>query len=223
MMKLSNNTISILKNFSTINPSILIKQGNQLRSMSMAKNILAEAEVEEFFPQEFAIYELNQFLNGFGLHADAELDFVNDKYVLIRGDNSCSKYFFADPNLIVTPPDKSIALPTEDVCFTLSTTHLDRLIKASSVYQAPDLSVIGEEGRVKMVVRDKKNDTCNNFSIDVGETTSTFVFNFKVENLKLIKGNYEVVMSQKLLSRFENTALGVKYYVAMEPDSTFDE
>lgn len=221
-MKLSNSTISLLKNFSTINQSILIKSGNQLRSISMAKNILAEAEIEEVFPQDFAIYELNQFLSGFSLHSDPELEFENDKYVLIKGGNSCSKYFFADPNVIVSPPDKSISLPTEDICFNVSTQEIDTLIKASSVYQAPDLSVIGEEGRVKMVVRDKKNDTCNNFSIDVGETTNNFVFNFKVENLKFIKGNYEVVMSQKLLSRFENTGYNVKYYVAMEPDSTFE-
>lgn len=221
-MKLSNSTISLLKNFSAINQSILIKPGSQLRSISMAKNILAEAEIDEVFPQEFAIYELNQFLNGLSLHNDPELDFVDDKHLLIKGGNSCSKYFFADPSVIVSPPDKSISLPTEDICFNVNTQDIDTLIKASSVYQAPDLSVVGENGRVMMVVRDKKNDTCNNFSIDVGETTNNFVFNFKVENLKLIKGNYEVVMSQKLLSRFENTSLNVKYYIAMEPDSTFE-
>jgi hypothetical protein len=220
-MKLSSNTISLLKNFSTINQSILIKQGNQLRSISMAKNILAEAEIDEVFPHDFAIYELNQFLNGLNLHGDPELDFTSSKYVLIKGGNSCSKYFFADPNVIVTPPDKQIELPTEDICFTVNTQEVDKLIKASSVYQAPDLSVIGEEGVVKMVVRDKKNDTHNNFSIDVGKTDNDFVFNFKVENLKLIKGTYEVVMSQKLLSRFENSSFNVKYYIAMEPDSTF--
>jgi len=140
---------------------------------------------------------------------------------MIREGKSRSKYFFADPNVIVTPPDKSIVLPSEVVCFILDTKDLDKLIKASSIYQLPDLSVIGEGGVVKLVVRDKKNDTSNDFSVIVGETDEVFTFNFKVENLKILPGTYEVVISQKLLSRFVNTNFDVKYYIAMEPDSTF--
>jgi hypothetical protein len=220
-MKLSDKTLTLLKNFSGINQSILIKEGNNLRTISVMKNILAEATVEEEFPKDFGIYDLNQFLNGIGLYHSPELDFDNEGYVMIREGKSRSKYFFADPNVIVTPPDKSIVLPSEDVCFLLDTKELDKLLKASSIYQLPDLSVVGEAGVVKLVVRDKKNDTSNEFSVIVGETDEEFVFNFKTENIKILPGTYEVVISKKLLSRFVNTNFDVKYYIAMEPDSTF--
>jgi hypothetical protein len=220
-MKLSDKTLTLLKNFSGINQSILIKEGNNLRTISVMKNILAEATVEEEFPKDFGVYDLNQFLNGIGLYHSPELDFDNEGHVMIREGKSRSKYFFADPNVIVTPPDKSIVLPSEDVCFLLDTKELDKLLKASSIYQLPDLSVIGEAGVVKLVVRDKKNDTSNEFSIVVGETDEEFVFNFKTENIKILPGTYEVVISKKLLSRFVNTNFDVKYYIAMEPDSTF--
>jgi hypothetical protein len=220
-MKLSDKTLSLLKNFSSINQSILFKQGTKLRTISVMKNILAEASIDEEIPKDFGIYDLNQFLNGLNLHQNAELDFVNDSYVVIKEGKSRSKYFFADPNVIVTPPDKSITLPSEDVCFILDTKELDKLLKAASVYQLPDLSVIGEAGVIRLVVRDKKNETSNDFSIVVGETTEAFVFNFKVENVKIIPGSYEVVISSKLLSQFKNTGFDVTYYIALEPDSTF--
>ena len=221
IMKLSDKTLTLLKNFSSINQSILFKEGNSLKTISVMKNILAEAKIEEEIPKDFGIYDLNQFLNGLNLHKNAELDFQNDSYVVIKEGKSRSKYFFADPSVIVTPPDKDIALPSEDVCFLLDTKELDKLLKASSVYQLPDLSVVGESGVVKLVVRDKKNDTSNEFSVIVGETNEVFTFNFKVENIKIIPGNYEVVVSSKLLSRFKNTGFDVTYWIALEPDSTF--
>lgn len=220
-MKLSDNTISILKNFSGINQSLLFKQGNTLKTISVMKNILAEATIEEDLPKDFGIYDLNQFLNGLSLHKNAELDFDNDNYIVIREGKSRSKYFFADPSVIITPPDKSINLPSQDVCFVLNTKELDRLLKAAAVYQLPDLSVVGEAGVVKLVVRDKKNDTSNDFSVVVGETDDVFTFNFKVENLRILPGTYEVVISQKLLSQFKNTNIDVSYWVALEPDSIF--
>ena len=220
-MKLSDKTVNLLKNFSNINQSVLIKQGKQLRTISVMKNILAEATVEEDFPKDFAIYDLNQFLNGLSLHQNAELDFQNDQYVVIKEGKSRSKYFFADPNVIVAPPEKSINLPSEDVCFILDTKELDKLLKAAAIYQLPDLSAVGENGVIKLVVRDKKNDTSNDFAVVVGETDSEFVFNFKVENIKVLPGTYEVVVSSKLLSQFTNTKYNLKYYIALEPDSTF--
>ena len=221
-MKLSDKTLSLLKNFSGINQSILFKEGDKLRTISVMKNILAEATITETFPKDFGIYDLNQFLNGLNLHQTPELDFENDKYVMIREGKSRSKYFFADPSVIVTPPDKEIVLPSEDVCFVLNTQQLDKLLKAAAIYQLPDLSAVGEAGVVKLVVRDKKNDTSNDFSIVVGETDSIFTFNFKVENIKILPGAYEVVISQKLLSQFTSTDRDLKYYIAMEPDSTFE-
>ena len=220
-MKLSDKTLTLLKNFSSINQSILFKEGSSLRTISVMKNILAEATIEEELPKDFGIYDLNQFLNGLNLHQNAELDFQNDGYVVIKEGKSRSKYFFADPNVIITPPEKDIVLPSEDVCFLLDTKELDKLLKAASVYQLPDLSVVGEAGVVKLVVRDKKNDTSNDFSVIVGETDEVFSFNFKVENIKILPGSYEVVISRKLLSRFKNTAFNVTYHIALEPDSTF--
>ena len=220
-MKLSDKTLSFLKNFSTINQSILFKQGTKLRTISVMKNILAEATISEDLPKDFGIYDLNQFLNGMALHQSPELDFVNDGHVVIKEGKMRSKYFFADPAVIITPPDKAIELPSEDVTFELSTDQLDKLLKAAAIYQLPDLAVVGGEGVVKVLVRDKKNDTSNDFSIVVGETDSIFSFNFKVENIKILPGTYEVVVSQKLLSRFTSKNHDLIYYIALEPDSTF--
>ena len=220
-MKLSESTLSLLKNFSTINQSILFKQGNRLRTISVMKNILAEATIAEELTKNFGIYDLNQFLNGMGLHQSPELDFEADTYVVIKEGKMRSKYFFADPNVIITPPDKPIELPSEDVTFELSTDQLDKLLKAAAIYQLPDLSVVGENGAVKLLVRDKKNDTSNSFAIAVGETDSTFNFNFKVENIKILPGTYNIVVSQKLLSRFTAKNYDLTYYIALEPDSTF--
>ena len=220
-MKLSDKTLTLLKNFSTINQSILFKQGSSLRTISVMKNILAEATIEEDLPADFGIYDLNQFLNGLGLHQHPDLDFANQGHVVIREGQSRTKYFFADPNVIVTPPEKEITLPSEDVSFELSTSQLDKLLKAAAIYQLPDLSVVGENGAVKLLVRDKKNDTSNSFAIAVGETDSTFNFNFKVENIKILPGTYDIVVSQKLLSRFSAKNHDLTYFIALEPDSTF--
>ena len=221
VMKLSDQTLTVLKNFAGINNSILVKEGNSLRTISVAKNILAEASIDEDFPRDFAVYDLNQFLNGLSLHQDPDLDFSPDSYISIKEGKRRVKYFYADPNVIVSPPEKEITLPSEDVHFQLDSSALEKLLKAAAVYQLPDLSAVGEAGVVKLVVRDKKNDTSNEYAVVVGETDKEFSFNFKVENIKIIPGAYNVVVSQKLLSKFTNTNCDLKYYIALEPDSTF--
>jgi hypothetical protein len=222
-MKLSNNTLTLLKNFAGINQSILVKRGNKLRTISIAKNILAEAEITEDFPRDFAVYDLNQFLNGLSLHQDPDLDFTEDSYITIREGKRRVKYFYADPNVIISPPEKEIKLPSEDVCFQLETGSLEKLVKAAGVYQLPDISAIGDAGVIRLVVRDKKNDTSNEYSIIVGETDEQFTFNFKVENIsKIVSGSYNVVVSRKLLSQFTNTKHNLSYWIALEPDSTFE-
>ena len=220
-MKLSESTLNLLKNFSSINQSILFKEGSKLRTISVMKNILVEANVTEEFGKDFGIYDLNQFLNGLSLHASPELDFTSDEYVVIKEGRMRSKYFFADPSVIVAPPEKEITLPSEDVKFELTSQQLEKLKKASSVYQLPDVSVVGEAGVIKLVARDKKNDTSNNFEIIVGDSEDEFTFNFKEENLKIVPGNYDVTVSSKLLSKFVNQNIDVVYYIALEPDSTF--
>ena len=222
VMKLSDSTLSLLKNFSTINQSILFKQGTKLRTISVMKNILAEATISEELPKDFGIYDLGQFLNGLSLHNSPELDFQDNSYVVIKEGRSKSKYFFADANCIVTPPEKTLTLPSEDVAFDLSTDQLDKLLKAAAIYQLADLSVVGGDGVVKVLVRDKKNETSNDFSIIVGETDATFSFNFKVENIKILPGNYDVVCSKNNLSRFTSKNQDLTYFIALEPDSTFE-
>jgi hypothetical protein len=220
-MKLSDKTINLLKNFSDINQSILFKKGNKLRTISVMKNIMAEAEIQEDFPKDFAIYDLTQFLRGVFLHNHPELDFANDGHVVIREGKTRSKYFFADPSVIVVPPEKSLTLPTMDVEFELAAEQLEKIRKAVLAFQLPDLSVVGEAGVVKLVVHDKKNDTSNDFQVLVGETDGEFCFHFKVENIKVIPGDYKVSISSKLLSKFINTDYDLTYYIALEPDSNF--
>tara|TARA_B100000508_G_scaffold1500_1_gene1090 strand:+ start:1182 stop:1868 length:687 start_codon:yes stop_codon:yes gene_type:complete len=221
-MKLTDSTLTVLKNFAGINNSILVKKGNKLRTISVAKNILAEADISEDFPKDVAIYDLNQFLNGLSLHQDPNLDFSEESYLTIREGKRRVKYFYADPQVIISPPDKEITLPTEDVCFQLESVTLEKLLKAAAVYQLPDLAAVGEAGVVKLVVRDKKNDTSNEFAVVVGETDRDFTFNFKVENIKIIPGAYDVVISSKLLAKFTNSNYNLIYYIALEPDSSFE-
>lgn len=221
-MKLSEKTIDLLENFSSINQSILVKKGTKLRTISVMKNILAEAEVDENFEKDFGIYDLPQFLNGVGMMNDPDIDLEHDSYMVIReGQTTKVKFAFADPEVIVTPPEKCISLPGEDVCFQLQSTQLQKLLKASSVYQLPDLAAIGDGEQIVLSVRDKKNDNSNEFSLIVGKTDKEFEFNFKIENIKLIPGSYDVVISRKLLSKFTNHDYSLDYFIALEPDSTF--
>jgi|TARA_B100000029_G_C17183688_1_gene817917 hypothetical protein len=221
-MKLSDTTLSLFKNFSTINQSILIKKGNQIRTISVMKNILAEATIGEDFPKDFGIYDLNQFLNVMSsLHQNPDLDFSRDDRLVIHEGDMDQEIFFASPDVIVSPPETSIKLPSEDVTFELNTQQLTNVLKASSIYQVPDLSVVGANGVVTLVVRDKKNSTSQKCRIVVGETEENFTLNFKVENFKILPGSYTVSISEKLLSRFESKNLDLTYYIALEPDSTF--
>ena len=222
-MKLSDSTINLLRNFSTINQSILFKQGTKLRTISVMKNILAEANIDEDLPQEFGIYDLGQFLNSLSLFQDPDLTFTGESHVTIKEGRQRSKYFFADPSVIVSPPEKSISLPSVDVEFTLKSAQLDRLLKAASVYHLTDLSVIGADGEIKLMVHDRRNDTSNDFSIVVGETQKNFSLHFKVENIKIVPGTYDVSISKKLLSKFKSSEYDLTYYIALEPDLTWND
>ena len=222
-MKLSEKTISLLENFSSINQSILVKKGSKLRTISVMKNILAEAEVDENFERDFGIYDLPQFLNGVNLMRDPDLDLRNETYMIIReGKSTKVKFAFADPECIVTPPEKNIKLTSNDVKFILDDVQLSKLLKASSVYQLPDLSAVGDGKEITLVVSDRKNDNSNEFSLKVGKTEQTFEFNFKIENIKLIPGSYDVVISKQNLAKFTNSSYNLDYFIALEPDSTYE-
>ena len=220
-MYLSTETVSILKNFATINQSILIKPGKKLRSMSVMKNILVEAEVTEEFTQEIAIYDLNQFLNCLSLVPGAELDVSESSFTLAEDGNSI-EYRLSDPSVITAPPDKELNLPSEDVCLVLSEENLETVKKAAAVLQIPDVSIIGDGEKISITVRDKKNSGSNSYSIECGDTSHVFQFNLKVDNLKLSPGDYDVIISSKNLAQFTSHSRPIVYYIAVEPDSTFE-
>jgi hypothetical protein len=219
MMKLTNDTKNILRNFCEINQSLLVKKGNVLRTISNMKNILAEATITEEFPNDFAIYDLGQFLNGFNLHQDPDLEFSDQRYLTIKDNGSRVKYFYCEPSLIKAPPEKGIQMPSIDVEFVLNDGQLSLLQKASSIYSLPDLCVIGDGAKISLVVKDKKNDTSNEYSIVVGETDKVFEFSYKIENIRILPGSYEVVISDKLISVFNHKSLNLKYYIALEPET----
>ena len=219
-MKLTPDTLALLKNFSAINQSILIRAGKQLRSMSVMKNILVEASITEEFTRDVAIYDLNQFLNCLSLIEGAEVNLEEHAIVITNGTDSI-EYRYSDPSVIAAPPEKELKLPSDDVCAVLTEEQLATVKKAAAVLQIPDVSLVGDGERIYLTVRDKKNSGSNSYKIAVGETISTFSFNLKVENLKLLAGDYDVILSAKNLAKFTSHSLPLTYFIALEPDSTF--
>ena len=224
-MKLSDHTVDVLKNFATINQNLVIKQGSTLTTMSAMKNIVAKAEVEESFDKEVAIYDLNEFLASISLFANPVLEF-DEGFVTIREENNPKnslKYFYSDPS-VVTSPNKTITMPSKEVSFKLNGENLNKLKRAAGVIQAPDLVLEKKNTDVFLTVKDKKNDTANTFSIDVDTVAdgSDFKFFFKVENLKLMDGDYEVDISSKNISHLASSNKDVEYWVALEPESVYE-
>ena len=224
-MKLNTNTHNILKNFSEINTNILIKPGKELSTISTMRNIFAKANIDESFDTEFGIYDLNEFLAVVSGMNKPELS-LQDKHMTIsqEGSKSKVKYFYSDPSVIVAPT-KEVNMPEADVTFNLSQSNLEQLKKMAAILKSPDLALIGETGGdIVLKVCDKKNDTSNNFDIIVGEgSTADYTFYFKVENMKMIPGDYDVSVSSKSISHFKNTKLPIEYWIALEPDSTISK
>ena len=223
-MKLNQTTQDILKNFSEINTNILIKPGSELNTISTMKNILAKATINESFDSEFGIYDLNEFLSVVSSLDKPELT-LQEKHLTISAEGSSSKvkYFYSDPSVIVSPT-KEVNMPESDVTFSLSESNLAQLRKMAAILSSPDLALVGtKDGDVVLKVCDKKNDTSNKFDIIVGENaTANYTFYFKVENLKMISGDYDVAVSSKSIAHFTNTKLPIQYWIALEPDSVFD-
>ena len=218
-MKLSDTTISVLKNYSSINQNLKIGTGNNLVTMSAMKNIVAQSKVEETFEKDVAIYDLNEFLAAMSLFDSPELDF-EDEYLMMgnEGKTSSLKYWYSDPS-VVTTVTKDIEMPSTEVTFTLSSDELSHITKAAAVIGAPDMVL--ENGSLK--VTDKKNQTANAFSMDVAQDVKhlNYAFWFKVENLKLMPGTYDVSVSSKKISHFKNTNVDIEYYIALEPESHY--
>ena len=222
-MKLSEHTTSVLKNFATINQNLVIKEGSELTTMSAMKNIVAKATVEESFSKELAIYDLNEFLAAMSLFNSPVLDF-DEQFVTITEENEPRKklkYFYSDPS-VVQSPSKTITMPSEEVTFELNSNNLSEMKRAASVIGAPDMVLERLNGSSSLVAKDKKNDTANNYSSDIDTNgDGEFKFFFKVENLKLMDGSYDVSVSSKNISHFKNKNSEVEYWIALEPESTY--
>lgn len=223
-MKLSKGTLAVLKNYSAINTNILVQPGSKISTITPAKNLLAEAVVEEDFPMEFGIWDLPKFLGTVSLFDDPDFEF-NEKYVLIKSSTgSCVKYYYSEPSLL-TVPTKKLEMPSAVVSFKLTESIFNEIQRSASVLQLPDLAIRSESGRVVAVVFDKSEPTSNDYSIDLGDHTdsSEFDFHFKIENLKFLPGEYEVDISNKVVSQFKNNTKSVTYWVALESTSTYSE
>ena len=221
-MNLSSDTVAVLKNFSDINQNILVKPGNKVQTISTMKNILAEADISETFDQEFAIYDLPEFLRSIDLFDSPTLKFNGGSNVTIAEEKSKQniKYFFADKSVIVAPT-KSITMPDKFVTFNFKKENFAKLMKAATTLNLPDVAVIGNGKSISMVATDKKNKSSNEYSIDVGESDKVFKAYFKVENFKMITDDYDVAISNQKISHFVNRNKKVQYWVALEPDSEF--
>jgi len=220
-MKLSKETVGVLKNFATINANLLIKDGSKLSTISAQKNVMASVSVPEVFDSEFAIYDLNEFLGALSLFEDPELDF-SEKSVKIKQGNNSIRYYAADVGTLTVPPAKQISLPSDDISFELNASTLAMIQRTASVLHSNDVSVVGDGSMIKIVVADKKNAAANAYEVTLGDTDKTFKINLKVDNLKMIPGNYSVAISNKKISRFQATTSDLVYYVAVEADSTFE-
>ena len=222
-MKLSDNTKMVLRNFATINQNLVIKEGSELLTMSAMKNIVAKAEVEETFPKEIAIYDLNEFLASISLFAVPVLEF-EEQYLIIKEEDQPHKklkYFYSDPSVVQTP-SKTISMPSEEVSFELKIEKLLEMKKAAGVISSPDMVLQKLNGSSSLLAKDKKNDTANNYSSDIKtDGDGEFEFYFKVENLKLLDGDYDVKISSKNSSHFKNQKSLVEYWIALEPESTY--
>ena len=225
-MKLSEHTTSVLKNFASINQNLVIKEGKTISTMSAMKNIVARAEVDEDFPREIAIYDLNEFLASLSLFTTPVLNF-SENFVMITEDGKTGnslKYFYSDPS-VVTTPSKDISMPETEVKFSLDSSDLSKVQRAASVIGSPDM-VLEKNGTGSfLTVKDKKNDTANNYSLDIdAEGKGEYNFYFKVENLKLLPTNYDVEVSSKNISHFKSQAgNAVEYWIALEPESSYQE
>ncbi len=223
-VSISNDTLSVLRNFSSINPNVVLKPGQEVKTISEAKNILAVAEIAEDFPTEMGIYDLNEFLSVVNLVNDPKLNF-GDNHVDIVGGNSKVKYFFSDSSILTTP-QKDITMPSCEVEVSFTHDTLSQIRKAASALGHSEMSITATDEGVNIKVFDSKDSSANIYNIqlanDAGYTEGQFEFVININNLKLLDGDYEVKISSKLISEWKNTTQAVRYYIALEKNSNYN-
>jgi hypothetical protein len=213
-MNISDNTLSVLKNFSGINQNLAVKSGNKIRTISPQKTVMAVAQVEDKFDSPFAIYDLNQFLSAISLFEKPNFVFEDSNVVVANGKSSI-RYFYADESMVMSAPERDIELPDTLVEFKLSDVFKSTM-QAASVLQAPNWSVVGNGSIIEIVVGDVKNSTSNNYRVTVGATSEEFEVVFKVDNLKMMQRDYNVAVSSKGISHFTTEKGDLQYFVATE-------
>lgn len=221
-MKLSNETLSVLKNFASINSGIEFKQGNKISTISSTKTVLAKAVLKDEFPQDFCIYDLNQFLSVHALGKDTELDFDTNN-VILKSGRSKTKYRMTAKNMIVSPPEKELKLPSVDASFKLTSEDLAQALKNASVLQSPNLAFESDGSKIYVTVFNAKDDSAHTNTTEIGEGTgATFKAVFLTENFKMILDTYQVEISKAGLSSFVNERGDMQYFIAIESkDSQF--
>jgi len=220
---LSKTTLSVLKNFSTLNSNILVKPGNVLRTITPSKNGMAEVTIEETFDVEFGIWDLSKFLGVISLFSAPKFEFGEKSVVIHGGNGSRVTYFYSEPRLLTTPT-KNVNMPSISLSVDITEKTFAELQKASSVLQLPDLSFVNENDRIMAVVSDLQDPTTNNYKVDVGanKSNSEFSLNFKIENIKILPGDYTIEFSKNVVGQFTNETLDLKYWFAMETNSKFN-
>jgi hypothetical protein len=219
-MKLSKDTLTLFKNFSTINSNLSLKPGQGITTISAHRNIMAEAHIAESIPVEFGIYDLNEFLGAMSLFESPDLEFT-DKYVTIKEGKNGIRYYAANQSVLTTVPAVK-QFPDADIEFDLPSQMLAQIQRVSSILRVTDFSIVGDGQAININVGDKNNPTGNTFTSEIGATDKTFRVNFKVENLKMMSGDYRVAIGAKKISRFQSVNQQLVYYVAIELDSSFD-
>ena len=225
-MKLSNETLSVLKNFGNINQGIFFKKGKTLKTVSSHKNILAEATIKEDVPANFGVYDLNNFLSVVSLHKDDPSFEFDEKHVLIVGNKGRSKikYRFCEPTMIVTPPEKQFVMPDAEITFELTSEDFDWVLRAASVLSSPHIAVESDGKKINLVTLDLQNDSAHTDALEIAEGTgSKFKMIFKTENIsKVMPGSYEIKISSKGVSHFKNKNVPLQYYISTEAGSKFE-
>lgn len=220
-MEISKKTIELLKNFASINSNILVKPGNKIVTISNYKNVLAEAEVSEDFDTTFGIWDLNKLLGTVSLFDSPSFEF-HEKHMVIDGDNATVKYYYSEPKLLTTVT-KELVMPDVVVTCEIGEEDFKEIQRAASVLQLPDLKISSEGDKIVLTVHDRKDSTSNQYSFEVGDndSNSDFEFLFKVENMKMLPGDYKVEIAQNSVAQFSNKNISLRYWVAMEPDSSY--
>ena len=225
-MIINNETVETLKNFAEINQSLVIEAGDVIKTVSEQTNVLAKAKLGQSFPQDFAIYDLNKFLGVLSLFAEPQFDFSEksikiqssvDANNFVAGD-SVAEYQFANMSLFENERKilaKDINLPSEEAVFKLEEKYFMSIMRAAAVMSLPEIAVVANEGKLKIQAIDAKT-SIDSYAVELGNSTSNFKMIFKIENLKLMRGSYDVKISDKGLGHFKNTGRELEYWIATE-------